>query len=68
MKMDDIYNALVIEQGVITTDYSHVFKANKVSDKMSGSPYQALHNESDLIGINDGKFAFLDGKTVADCE
>ena len=25
-QLDDMYNALVIEHGVVTTDYSHQFK------------------------------------------
>ena len=42
-----MYNALVIEHGVATTDYSHQFKEQKVSAQMKGSPYQGLFNEAD---------------------
>ena len=42
-----MYNALVIEHGVATTDYSHQFKESKVSAQMKGSPYQGLFNEAD---------------------
>ena len=38
-QLDDMYNALVIEHGVMTTDYSHTFKANKVAERMKSSPY-----------------------------
>jgi len=38
-QLDDMYNSLVIEHGVVTTDYSHQFKQNKVADKMKTSPY-----------------------------
>ena len=31
---------------------------------MNSSPYQAVYNESDSIGVNDNKFTFLDGQTV----
>ena len=30
---------------------------------MDTSPYQALYNEADTIGINDKKFTFMDGST-----
>ena len=56
-----MFNSLVIEHGVVTTDYSHQFKQDKVAEKMDSSPYQALYNESDTIGINDNKFTFMDG-------
>ena len=46
-QLDDMYNALVIEHGVATTDYSHQFKESKVSAQMKGSPYQGLFNEAD---------------------
>lgn len=38
-QLDDMYNSLVIEHGVVTTDYSHQFKQNKVTDRMDKSPY-----------------------------
>lgn len=37
----------MIENAVVQTDYSHTFKANKVSEKMKNSPYQALCDEAD---------------------
>lgn len=37
--LDDIYNALVIEHGVMHTDYSHQFNPQKVHEEMNGSPY-----------------------------
>ena len=45
--LDDIYNKLVIEQGVVQTDYSHQFRRNKVDEKMIDSQYQGLYHESD---------------------
>ena len=63
-----MYNALVIEHGVVTTDYSHQFNQQKVAETMKGSPYQGLYNESDKIGINDNKFTFMDGTTTGECE
>lgn len=35
---------------------------------MNSSPYQAVYNESDSIGVNDNKFTFLDGQTVGSYE
>ena len=63
-----MFNSLVIEHGVVTTDYSHQFKQDKVAENMDSSPYQALYNESDTIGINDNKFTFMDGSTPGEGE
>mmetsp|Transcript_41740 Transcript_41740/g.54973 ORF Transcript_41740/g.54973 Transcript_41740/m.54973 type:complete len:162 (+) Transcript_41740:686-1171(+) len=35
---------------------------------MHSSPYQAVYNDADTIGVNDGKFTFLDGQTVSSYE
>lgn len=56
-----MFNSLVVEHAVVQTDYSHQFAANKVKDRMDASPYQAIFDESDRIGINDSKFTFMDG-------
>ena len=67
-QLDDMFNALAVEHCVVTTDYSHQFDENKVKSGMQGSPYQGLFNESDGIGINDGKFTFMDGQSTAATE
>lgn len=63
-----MFNSLVVEHAVVQTDYSHQFAANKVKDRMDTSPYQAIYDESDRIGINDSKFTFMDGQTSGNCE
>ena len=35
---------------------------------MDASPYQAVYDESDRIGITDSKFKFMDGSTSGQCE
>ena len=67
-ELDDIYNKLSVEHAVVQTDYSHVFAEKKVDPEMESSPYQALFNQNDKVGIRDGSYTFMNGSTMGSYE
>ena len=67
-ELDDIYNKLSVEHAVVQTDYSHVFAEKKVDPDMKDSPYQALFNQNDRVGIRDSSYKFMNGSTMGSYE
>ena len=67
-ELDDMFGKLTVEHAVVQTDYSHVFAEKKVDPDMHSSPYQALHNQNDKIGIRDSSFTFMNGSSLCSYE
>ena len=59
---DSVLQKLSVDHGIIETDYSHEFKANKVDPQLLNSPYIVIKNENDkLLAEGKGAYKFLGG-------
>ena len=67
-ELNDLYNKISVEHAVVKTDYSHVFAEKKVDMDMKSSPYQALFNQNDKIGIKDNSYTFMNGCSMGSYE